>query len=100
MKKKLISKVDYSSQFEKLASYSEEDLNGLSFQISFDFDCVKPVYYHSCFKTLYRKSDGTVYEKVTKNRPYSSQQLDRMKPGYVNSYGHQCLQIYQQYKLF
>ena len=69
-------------------------------QLAFDFTSTYVNYYPPISKechSIYKKKDGSLVVRITKYRPILDSQ-HRISPGYINGYGHELVDIYEQFK--
>ncbi len=79
MKQDIISKIDLDREFYE----KEKALNPVSYG----------------FLTTYKKQDGTLFQKRTKNRPIDYSTHDYYYVGEFNSFGHEIISIVEDVQL-
>lgn len=91
---------DYDKNVKLVKSFDEEEyLKDNNVQMKFEFDiCDKDtIIVGECHTVYYNHNTDEVFKKITKYRPIDSCK-NRISPGYINSYNHEVLATYQQYK--
>lgn len=79
-----------------LKDYSQEDLRQLAFDFTSSYNDYNPPISKEC-RSVYKKQDGTLVVRITKHRPIQDSD-NWCIPGYVNGYGHEMVDFYEQYK--
>lgn len=92
--------VDDLDRHKYFLSYNEKYNEENICQMKFDFEStyVSSLYsINSEYRSIYKNKDGKLIIRITNNIPNTSYG-GRAYVGYVNGYGHQLVDYYQQYK--
>lgn len=79
-----------------LKDYSQEELRQLAFDFTSYYNDYNPPICKECH-SVYKKQDGSLIVRITKYRPIQDSE-HRCSPGYINGYGHELVDVYEQYK--
>lgn len=91
-----IDKYRLSYHDRYLKDYSREELIQLAFDFTSTYSDYNPSISKEC-RSVYKKQDGTLIVRVTKHRPIQDSD-NWCTPGYINGYGHEMVDYYEQYK--